>query len=162
MSFNLVEMRPRLLKWLIILVLGLPVFGGWPLTQFRFGFDPRVDLALAWLGYSAFMSIVIIANVGFHCWFPTFSAACLLAVITTITGGLVRGVMKQFIDMNADYKYDLLNLGITIIAVVPYTLFVVKSISISEFVRKGQPGRGPVGQGGGSRGRRVPRRTTYR
>lgn len=141
---NLRNIRPAILRLLVLVVIGIPCFSYWP---FSIAKDTSSFAFLAiWLAYDAVLSLLIIRSVGINYWLQWFAASCVLAIVTvafTVTYLQVRetvGYPPHNPDkspyVKAQWSADQVKKGLMIITVVPYAIFVTNSFSVAAGVSR--------------------------
>lgn len=118
------------------MVIGCPALTGWPFGWFVSDVDSP-SYALVWLGYAAFISLLIIANIGTREWLRLFSLAAIVTVVTCFTGPTLKafgdwvGLSRTDSAGEVARSVHYLILGATMLSVVPFGIFCVNCFSAS-------------------------------
>ncbi|MVN91467.1 hypothetical protein [Mucilaginibacter aquatilis] len=138
-QLHVAKVKPVWLRFLILVIIGLPPITGWPLTLFATAKDPLHNLFM-WLSYGCFIWLFILLNTGFKKLLSYLSFAFLLALITCLVGagirnliGFIQGASRQ--DMTL-VSIRMLSLFICMVSVIPYSLFFINCFSVSSFISR--------------------------
>ena len=134
---NISKMNPWWLRLFFLLLIGVPIISGWPLSVFYIKSDPFTQLAL-WLAYGVFIWLFIFLNCGLERLFSFLSVASILGITTALSASTIRKIFPFISGPGSDLEVNLKMtlLLIEIITVVPYGLFFVNSFSVGGILLK--------------------------
>lgn len=134
---NISKMNPWWFRLFFLLLIGVPIFSGWPLTVFFNKSDPFSQLAL-WLAYGIFIWLFIFLNCGLDRLLSFLSIASILGITTALIAATIRKIFPFISGPSSELEVNLKMslLLIEIITVVPYGLFFVNSFSVGGILLK--------------------------
>jgi hypothetical protein len=137
------------LRFILLLMLGLPLLTGWPINLLATQLLPflaRVDtnfdevqliaFICSWALYSAFIWIVVLLNVGTFKFLEYMSIAVVVAITTALLGALVRKVLPMLDGSKGPGVIDtrMVWVYLMIMTSVPFSLMAINMFSSKKIL----------------------------
>jgi len=127
---------------LLLLVLGLPGFTGWPTgllirhLQATAMFTPEIAHVCVWGLYAGCVWLVVLFSAGKNKLLTYLSAAFILALTVAILGAVMRGLFPLLAGgMSKDaISFKLIRIFINIIVFLPYSVLFINSFSAKKLI----------------------------
>ncbi len=145
---SMTEIQPWWLRLVVLLVLSIPAFSGYPFDQVVLGLNEAfhinkddaglVVLAIPRLMYMALLWLVIFSSTGASKFQSYAMGATLLGLTTVIIGASVRKLLP-FLSGGAteeEISLRMVMLFLNIITLIPFSLLAVNSFSVKNLLTK--------------------------
>ena len=126
----------------LLLMLGLPGFSGWPNTWFvqqlqATGlFTLEIAHVIVWVAYAGCVWLVVLLSVGPHKLLAYLGAAFVLALTVALLGAILRGLFPLLaagLSREAT-SFKLIRIFINIIIFLPYSVLFINSFSAKKLI----------------------------
>lgn len=133
---------PWWLKFLLLLLLGMPGFSGWPTGLFVLYlqgtglFTPEIAYVCAWGVYACCVWMVVLLSAGTNKLLAYLGAAFTLALTVAILGAIMRGlfpILAAGMSKEA-ISFKLIRIFINIIVFLPYSVLFINSFSAKRLI----------------------------
>ena len=139
------ENKPALPWWLklvLLLLLGLPGFTGWPngwfvqALQATQMFTPPIAHVVVWVAYAGLVWLVVLACAGKHKLLNYLGAAFVLALTVAMLGAVLRGVFPFLAGglSREAVSFKMIRIFINIIIFLPYSVLFINSFSAKKLI----------------------------
>lgn len=133
---------PWWLKLVLLLMLGLPGFTGWPnawLVQELQAADmltPEIAYVVVWVAYAGVVWLVVLMCAGEHKLLNYLGAAFVLALTVAILGAVLRGLFPFLTGgLSRDaISFKMIGIFINIIIFLPYSVLFINSFSAKKLI----------------------------
>ncbi|MBW1867009.1 MAG: hypothetical protein JRI38_04605 [Deltaproteobacteria bacterium] len=133
---------PWWVKFLLLLILGLPGISGWPTGVFVLYlqetglFTPEIAFVCVWGIYACCVWMVVLLSAGKNKLLVYLGAAFTLALTVSILGALMRGffpILAAGMSKEA-ISFKLIRIFINIIVFLPYSVLFINSFSAKKLI----------------------------
>ncbi len=139
---DLKRVIPWWIKFLFLLILGLPGFSGWPTGSFvqrlqETGlFTPEIAHVCVWVLYACCVWGVVLLSAGKNKLLAYLGAAFVLALTVAILGAVMRGLFPLLAaGMSKEaISFKLIRIFINIIIFLPYSILFINSFSAKNLI----------------------------
>lgn len=145
---NISVISPWWVRFIVLIILGIPAFSGWPLGDLTHGianivpFDMEkagpVSSVISWVLYACFVWLVVFSSVGHEKFLEYLAASFIIGITTAILGSVMRKAFPVIAGSltGDEISLDMFNKLLIIVTVVPYALLFINSFSAKNIITK--------------------------
>ena len=130
------------MKLVLLLMLGLPGFSGWPNGWFVLQlqatnmFTPELAHVVIWVAYACMVWLVVLVCAGKHKLLSYLAAAFVLALTVAMLGAILRGLFPFLAGglSREATSFKLIRIFINIIIFLPFSVLFINSFSAKKLI----------------------------